>query len=125
MVQAFNIAGLFAFSSMPGGKSENSVSNQDMMKAKKFCTIQKTELITDNVQYMVERENEYVERYQKEIDPWRKERDVKDQERLERHGKISSEVLEEEDTRQRKMAEQRDQQFAQQLRDEQRQKLEE
>ncbi len=48
------------------------------MKAKKFCTIQKTELITDNVQYMVERENEYVEHYQKEIDPQRKERDVKD-----------------------------------------------
>ena len=95
------------------------------MKAKKFCTIQKTELITDNVQYMVERENEYVEHYQKEIDPQRKERDVKDQERLERHGKISSELLEEEDTRQRKMAERRDQEFAQQLRDEQRQKLEE
>lgn len=45
--------------------------------------------------------------------------------RLERKSNIQNELMEEEETRQRNLAEQRDQEFAAKLRAEERQKLEE
>ena len=56
MEQSFNVATLFSVSQGSG-----SMSYQELNKAKRLCTIEKTELNTDNIQYMVERENAFVE----------------------------------------------------------------
>ena len=92
MEQGFNVASLFSVSQGCG-----SISHQELNKAKRLCKIEKTELNTDNIQNMVERENAFVEQYQNEIDPWRKERNGQDKERLERHSLVRTELMEEED----------------------------
>lgn len=70
MVSQFNVATLFKINLLPqGGSAADRMTRAELEKAKQACQIEKTELEIDNLQYMVERENAYIESFSNEIGP--------------------------------------------------------
>jgi len=69
---------------------------------------------------MVEREKDFIEKFESEIAPRRQERIDEHKEMTERKARKQTELMEVEERRQRGMAEQRDKEFAEKLKSEER-----
>ena len=126
MVSNFSVVSLFKINMLPTGDSTvKPITGAEIEKVKKLCALEAAQPEYENIQPLVERENAFVETYQNDIAPQRQERIEMHKTRLERKANIQNELMEEEETRQRILAEQRDQEFAAKLRAEERSKLEE
>ena len=64
------MAGCFKVN-ISGGGGGDSLSKAEMTKVNRLCSIAKAEPEYEHIQAMVQRENEYVQRYESEIAPQR------------------------------------------------------
>jgi len=70
----FNVACLFKVNLLPGTNCATAALSfrpADLARVKAACTLQKTELETDNIKWMVERENAFCEAFERDILPER------------------------------------------------------
>ena len=110
---------------MPGGSGDgNSFGPQDIAKVKSVLEIPKCDLRWESADQAVEREHEFVKKYDEDLAPRRKERIENDKERNKRKNIVQSEILVENELREKELMRIRDEQFAQQLKSEQLEQLE-
>lgn len=72
---AFSTISLFKVNLLPGGADEeNRFAISDLEQAKKLIAIEKTESRYENIERAVERETEFVEKFDSDLKPRRMER---------------------------------------------------
>ena len=89
---AFNAASLFKVNLIPSNGG-NKFGAAELEKMKKLVAIEKVESEFDNTEKAIERESEFVTKYDDDLKPRREERLGNDKERMKRKSAVQSEIL--------------------------------
>ena len=78
---------------MPSSNGEEPLKPSELEAAKKYIAVQKVDCQFENPEQAIERENEYVKKYDEDLKPRREERIANESERNERKAAVQSEIL--------------------------------
>ena len=109
---------------MPASDGAEQLKAGELEEAKKLIAVQKVECQFESIDEAIERETEFVTKYDEDLKPRRQERIANEAERNERKAAVQSEILQLEEQRAKALAAQRDAEFAEKLRQEERAELE-
>ena len=109
---------------MPASDGAEQLKAGELEEAKKLIAVQKVECQFESIDQAIERETEYITKYDEDLKPRRQERIANEAERNERKAAVQSEILQLEEQRAKALAAQRDAEFAEKLRQEERAELE-
>ena len=109
---------------MPASDGAEQLKAGELEEAKKLIAVQKVECQFESIDQAIERETEFVTKYDEDLKPRRQERIANEAERNERKAAVQSEILQLEEQRAKALAAQRDAEFAEKLRQEERAELE-
>ena len=109
---AFSTISLFKVNLMPGGEQGSKLKPAELQKVKNLLAIEKVESKWDTPEKAIERENEFVKKYDEDLKPRREERLANDKERMQRKSEAQQEILAKEDERAKALADARDAEFA-------------
>ena len=109
---------------MPTSDGAEQLKAGELEEAKKLIAVQKVECQFESIDQAIERETEYITKYDEDLKPRRQERIANEAERNERKAAVQSEILQLEEQRAKALAAQRDAEFAEKLRQEERAELE-
>ena len=109
---------------MPASDGAETLKAGELEEAKKLIAVQKVECQFESIDQAIERETEFVSKYDEDLKPRRQERIENEAERNERKAAVQSEILKLEEERAKALAAQRDAEFAEKLRQEERAELE-
>ena len=109
---------------MPTSDGAEQLKAGELEEAKKLIAVQKVECQFESIDQAIERETEFITKYDEDLKPRRQERIANEAERNERKAAVQSEILQLEEQRAKALAAQRDAEFAEKLRQEERAELE-
>ena len=115
----FSTISLFKVNLIPSkAGSENKLGPAELDEIKKLIAIEKVDCRFESAEKAIEREGEFVQKYDTDLKPRREERLENDKERMKRKSAVESQILIEEEERQKALAAKRDAEFAQKLKQE-------
>ena len=78
---------------MPSSNGAEPLKPGELEAAKKYIAVQKVDCQFEDIEQAVERENEFVKKYDEDLKPRREERIANEDERNERKAAVQSEIL--------------------------------